>query len=174
MTRIIDPLSQLEGIPPDILAAAARFGSHVHLACHLANMGTLDELRLDLALVPYVQGWRKFLADTGAIVVDSERRVWHPRHKYAGQLDAIIEWHAGRHLVDIKSSARVPRSVGAQTAGYREAYVAEGGHLNRTRYCVHLLGNGDYRLHRLTNPSDFVVFLSALNICKWLSEPCPI
>ncbi|MGH9644778.1 MAG: hypothetical protein ACRD3Q_20435 [Terriglobales bacterium] len=172
VTQILGLIDDLEGIPRDILDAAARFGRHVHIACHLHSMGRLDECSLDPALVPYVAGYKKFLRDTCAVVCESERLVHHSRLGYAGTLDFTAMW--GRNglanLVDIKSSAVVPRSVGPQTAAYREALIDQSPQrlVSKTRYCLHLKPNGDYRLHALTNYSvDWQIFLSALNIYQW-------
>ena len=42
-------------------------GTAVHLACELWDLGTLDESTLDPVLVPYLDGWRLFMAETGAV-----------------------------------------------------------------------------------------------------------
>jgi hypothetical protein len=174
VTQALQAIDELDGIPRDVLEAAARFGRHVHLACHLFNQGTLDEDALDAPLVPYVSAYKKFLADTGAQVVESERRVCHRNIGYAGTLDLAAVWgkSALPAVIDIKSSALVPRSVGPQTAGYREAYLSDSpAHkLSRTRYCLHLKGDGTYRLHAYTDARDWNIFLSCLNIHNWMSK----
>lgn len=169
VTEILDPLNELDGIPRDVLAAAAAFGSHVHLACHLHSEGRLDRAALDPALEPYLGAWESFLAATGAKVIASEARVSHPIG-YAGTLDNVIEWRGRRHVVDIKTSAAVPRTVGPQTAAYREAWLQEHKRdlsLSVIRYCVHLRPDGTYRLHKLADPSDWSIFVSTLNIWNW-------
>jgi hypothetical protein len=172
VTTVLNPLNELDGIPADVLAAAARFGTHVHLACHLWNVGELDLKALDPHLLPYLNGWVKFLKDSGAVVLVSERRVYHPKLQYAGTLDAVVRWENSTRLIDLKSSVKVPRTVGPQTAGYAEAYRSEGHELSSIRGCVHLLGDGGYRLHRLTDRGDFHIFLSALNIASWRNKTC--
>lgn len=170
VTQVLDPLNTLDGIPWAVLEAAREFGTHVHQSCHLANVGTLDEDALDPALRPYLDGWRRFLRETGATVVHSELRVAHPTLRYAGTLDAVVRWPRllADTVVDIKSGA-VPRTVGPQTAAYREAYTAVHGarSLSPVRYCVQLVGDGEYRLTKLTDPGDFNLFRSALNIHHW-------
>jgi hypothetical protein len=163
---VAQQLDELDGIARDILEAAARFGRHVHRAVELWNLKTLDEARLDPLLVPYLAAWKEFCRHTGAEVIETERRVWHPKLRYAGTLDSIVRIGRRRHLVDVKSSAKVPRSVGPQTAAYARAYIQEAGQssLDRVRMCVHLLPSGEYRLHKLMDPADWNVFLSCLNI----------
>lgn len=167
VTQILDPLLELDGIPKATLAAAAAFGTNVDRACHLFSVGQLDEQALDSHLVPYLAGWKQFLFDTGAVVVASCRKVMHPRLKYAGELDAVLAWKRKHFLVDRKATAEVPRTVGPQTAAYREAYSHEGKMIAPLRYCIHLRPDGTYRLVPLADPRDWSFFLSALNIWNW-------
>lgn len=167
VTQVLEPYTGLEFVDRRVLEAASEFGRHVHAACHLDNLGALDEAALDPALAPYVGAWRAFLADTGAVVAASERRVASRCHRYAGTLDTLVEWDARRALVDLKSTASVPRTVGPQTAAYAEAYTEETGERVARRYCVHLRGDGTYRVHRLAEPADWTVFLSCLNVHRW-------
>jgi hypothetical protein len=166
VTSVVQQLDELDGIPRDILEAAARFGRHVHKAVELWSRGVLDEAKLDPALVPYLNGWKEFCRHTGAVVIASEQRVWHQKLRYAGTLDSIVRIGRRRHLVDVKSSDKVPRSVGPQTAGYARAYIQDAGQsaLDKVRMCVHLRPDGEYRLHKYQDASDWNVFLSCLNI----------
>ena len=167
VTEVLDPINELDGIPRDVLRAAADFGTHVHLACELHDAGTLDRAQLDPALEPYLRAWETFLADTGAMIVENEARVFHPMG-YAGKLDRVIEMRGRYHVADLKTSATVPRTVGPQTAAYYQAWVSERGRgISSTRYCIHLKPDGTYRLHKLTDPSDWSIFVSALNIWRW-------
>lgn len=167
VSAVLEPLQILDGIPKDVLRAAAEFGSHVHMATDLYDNGVLDEDALDPHLKPYLDGWKSFLNETGAIVVSSELRVSHPQLRYAGTLDKMILWRDRRHVLDIKSSALVPKTVGPQTAAYREALLSTELVCAPTRYCMHLRGDGSYRLHTLRDSTDFNLFVSALNIHHW-------
>lgn len=163
VTQVLDPLLELDGIPWGILAAAAAFGQHVHQACHLFNLGRLDWHRLDPALMPYVSAWQRFLTETGCVVVASEMRVAHRRLRYAGTLDTIGLIRGHRELVDIKSTAAIPRTVGPQTAAYAEA----AGEPRIRRRVVQLRDDGTYRSESLKSSADWHLFLSALNIHQW-------
>lgn len=167
VTDVLQPLQELDGIPRATLEAARVFGDHVHRACHLFNVGQLDEGALDPHLVPYLNAWRKLLNETGATVVASERRVVHRKLRYAGTLDAAVTMRKKRYLVDIKATATVPRTVGPQTAAYREAYAQERLLLQPKRFCAHLRADGTYRLVELNDPRDWSIFLSALNLWNW-------
>lgn len=160
VTQILDPLQELDGVPRAILEAAREFGSHVHLACHLLNIGKLDLDTLDEALVPYVADWQSCLTQTGMTVIESETRLYNRHLGYAGTPDSIVEWQRTSWVVDLKSGV-VPWTVGAQLAAYQHARPIRP----RRRLCVQLTGNG-YKLHEQKDLADFNLFLSALNIYK--------
>jgi len=173
VTEVLDPLLELDGIPKSVLKAAAEFGTHVHMACDLYDRGVLDEPALDPHLAPYLAGWKIFLKETGAKVLHSELRVAHGTHRYAGTLDKIITWVPRKRSrmaqIDLKSG-QVPRTVGPQTAAYMAAltdmkpdWLVPGS----DRYCLQLRPDATYRLHKLTDPRDFHIFVSALNVHRW-------
>lgn len=170
VTTVLDRYSGLEHVAPDVLEAAAELGTHVHAACHLFNEERLDRETLDPALLPYVQAWERFLTETGAVVLHSERRVVSPRHGYAGTLDTIVAWGKREPLIDIKSTTSLPRTVGPQTAAYAEAWQEMTGRRIRDRYCVHLKPDGRYALHKLDDPRDWQVFKAALVVHQWLAR----
>jgi hypothetical protein len=163
VTQVLDPLQELDGIPRHILEAAAAFGTNVHAACHLSNLGVLDEEQLDPALLPYLTAWRKFLDDVTGVVVGSEVRVVNRHLRYAGTLDSLVRIKGVHELVDIKATAAIPRTVGPQTAAYAHAL----GEPRIKRRVVQLRGDGTYRTERLTDPTDWNLFLSALNVSNW-------
>lgn len=163
VTQVLDPLQQLDGIPADVLAAAAAFGTNVHAACHLDNLGELDEATLDTALLPYLTAWRKFQSDVGLVILASEKRVMHGGLRYAGTLDVVGLVRDARELIDIKSTAAIPRTAGPQTAAYAEAL----GEPRIRRRVVQLRSDGTYRTERLTDRGDFNLFISALNLWNW-------
>lgn len=168
VTAILDPLLELDGIPRAALEAAALFGQHVHLATHLWDLGQLDEDALDPHLRPYLAGWKSFLRESGAVVQASEVRVSHRLLKVAGTLDKVVRWRFARNYVlDVKSSALVPWTVGMQTAGYRELLLDQEPErrvsLSPTRLCVHLKPEGVYKLHVLDDSRDRNDFISCVN-----------
>jgi hypothetical protein len=175
VTTILDPLLELDGVPQDALRAAAEFGHHVHLATHFWDLNQLDEEALDPHLAPYLAGWKACLRETGMIVLASELRVSHRSLKVAGTLDKLVRWSRpgrgfARYILDVKSSAEVPWTVGMQTAGYRELYVDQfglmsenDGPLSTARLCVHLKPEGVYKLHVLDDSRDRNDFISCVN-----------
>jgi hypothetical protein len=168
VSSILEPLQLYDFednpfITPEILEAARDFGQNVHMACHLFNMGELDEEGLDPALMPYLFGWKSFLQESGCTITHSEEIVYNRQAGYAGTLDARGILAKKRWLIDIKSGA-VPWTVGFQTAAYQEALPA--GERPRQRMAVQLLASGRYRIHEQKDAGDYQIFLSALNIWK--------
>jgi hypothetical protein len=167
VTGILEPYTGLSYVDRELLHKAAEFGNHVHLACHLHDRGELDEATLDQALVPYLDGWKRFLDDSGAIVILSEYRVASRKHGFAGTFDKLLFWGKSERLADIKSGSVLPKTVGPQTAGYVEGYAEETGQRIRDRYCIHLPGDGKYKSHKLTDARDWSIFKSCLNVHNW-------
>lgn len=164
-----DALRELEDVPFPLLEAAGQFGQNVHEACDLLDRNRLAREKLDVRLEPYVQAWESFKAESGVVILASEAIVHHEKLGYAGRLDRLVLFPNLKRpcVLDIKTSVQVPRSVGAQTAAYREAYSSSHPPLDRTRYCVHLRPDATYRLERLANQADFALFQSCLNVWRF-------
>lgn len=167
VTRVLSMLDDFEFVPVDVLEAAREFGSHVHLACELDNKGILDEGKLDPALLPYLQSWRRFRTESGFIVLDSELRVVHEKCGYAGTLDIVGTLNGALSVLDIKSGI-MPRTVGYQTAAYLAAYTAQHGKKPARRYCLQLNPEfpTGYKLRRLEKATDYNMFISCLNVWR--------
>ena len=169
VTGVLEPWNGLQFVDPQILAAAAQFGTHVHDACDLFNRDELDED--DLAecsplVWEHLQGWKLFLEYSGAVVVESELRVVSAKHGYAGTLDSICALQKTNRIYDIKTGAAVPKTVGPQVAAYNQAYREMTGRRLMKRYCVHLKANA-YSVHPLQNPRDWDIFKAALTLHRW-------
>jgi len=163
VTDVVKMLDELDGIPPDILAAAAKFGRAVHEACHFDNLGVLDMGTLDAHLLPYVHAWRQAQHDLRIVVVASECIVAHPVLRYCGRYDVKARTGGVAELLDLKSTAQIPRTVGPQTAGYVNAL----GEPKIRRRVVQLRGDGTYRTEILRDSRDWNHFVSALNVLNW-------
>lgn len=169
VTQVLEPYTGLEFVDRETLRRAAEFGNHVHQAVHLYNVGELDEQSLDPALVPYLDGWKLFLYESGATVILSEHRVASRRYQFAGTLDDLLFWGNSKRLIDVKSGSVVPKTTGPQLAAYGRAYFEETGERIRYRRCVHLPGEGKYKVIPLNNPRDWPIFQCALTIHKWIN-----
>lgn len=166
VTQVLSFLDDFEHVPPATLEAARQFGTHVHEAAALLVRDELDMDSLDPALHAPMRGLSKFLTQSSAVVLDSEKRVYHPTLKYAGTLDVTLHWRGGLALADFKTGATVPKSVGPQTSAYAAALEASGGPKIKRRYCIQLL-DGDYKVTKLDDPSDWSIFVSARNLYRY-------
>lgn len=171
VTQVLGILNDFDRVPPAVLEAAREFGANLHATINLYNRDELDESSVDPALLPYFNGWKAFLAESGAVVVASEQPVFHGTLGYAGTPDVILQWRGKYVVPDIKSTHVVPRTVGAQTAAYAEAYyVMHGSRYRRPeRYCIHLK-DGRYSAVKRDDPADWSVFVSCLNVFKFLEK----
>ncbi len=168
VTQILEPYTGLEWVDQATLEAAQAFGTHVHQACHLYNIGQLDydELAGDddnQGVRAYLDGWIKFCQESGFVSLEAERQVFHERLRYAGTVDTVglFPHKRKRVQIDIKTGASMPKTVGPQTAAYNEA---RGERI--PRYCC-LLTPGGYSLNPLTDPGDFAIFKAALTLHRW-------
>jgi hypothetical protein len=164
VTQILRPIINFDGVPPDVLAAAAEFGTHAHMACDLYNRGELDEASLDPALAPYLAQWKACIEECDLTIENSELRVLHPSGHYAGTIDVMGRINGKPFLADIKTGSTMPASVGPQTAAYHAAL--EDFDRGARRYCIHLMPDR-YKMIRLTDKTDIHIFQSCLNIWRF-------
>lgn len=169
VTQVLAPLEILDGIPQAVLERARVRGQHIHEAMALLVRDDLDWSSLDPDLMPYIEGGKRFLEESGAVVIASEMRVACPLIRCAGTLDLLAHWRDADSLIDFKATATVPATVGPQTAAYERLYQAMHSCRPKKRYCVQLKP-GDYKVHPLTDPADWIVFQSCLNIYHWRSK----
>lgn len=172
VTQALKVLECFEGIPPDVLEAARIRGQHVHAACDLIDRDQLDWQSLDPALLPYMEGYRNWLTDSDVTITASELRVANTINGYAGTLDRLAALKNAEALIDVKATAVLPVTVGPQTAAYANAYAVESGRKAPRRYCLHLspAHRRGYKFTALTDPSDWSVFLSCLNVWKFRNK----
>lgn len=161
VTQILRPLMDFSFVKPEVLESAANFGTAVHRACELDDLGELDTEKLDPALGPYLAGWRMFCAEHECKWEAIEKAVLHGSMRYAGTLDRAGRVHGESSLVDIKSGTSLMPTVGPQLAAYARAYDPQGAFLKR--YAVRLYPGG-YELKAYTDPSDWPTFASLVTI----------
>lgn len=113
----------------------------------------------------YVRAYLTFEKETGFKAEAVELPVVHDRMRYAGQLDRLGTaplLTKGTALVDLKCVAQLLPATALQLAGY-------AGALGRpvARYALRLKPDGRYELRSYTDPNDWNVFVSALNVTHW-------
>jgi hypothetical protein len=149
-----------------VLEHARVRGQHVHEAMALLVREELDWSSLDPELIPYIEGGKRFLDESGITVIASEMRVACANIGCAGTLDLCGYWRNSEAIIDWKATATMPPTVGPQTAGYDRLYQSMFGGRSRRRYCVQLKPRA-YKVYPLPDPADWSIFQSALNIHHW-------
>lgn len=175
VTQILKPLTEAiyRFVPDDVMADAADLGRAVHKACELLARGTLDEDSLHPDIVPYLDGYRRFIAESGFRPVLIEEPAYHPQLGYAGMLDVFGAQADRPTLIDIKTTSTItPAIVGPQTAAYGDMVIRHPamealGKQKLVRSAVHLIGDGTYRQVFFKDDADRSVFVSLLNIHHW-------
>ena len=166
VTRVLDPYSGLEFVDAETLRATAEFGTHVHQAIHLYDMENLQRHLLSPAIEAHLAVWEGFLEETGAVVLESELAVYSKKLGYAGTIDKLLRWGKSNRLLDIKTGAAIPKTVGPQTSAYQRALYDTTGQRTTRRYCLHLEPDR-YTLHLLNDPRDWDIFKAALTLHRW-------
>lgn len=167
VTRVLSPLTDYGAIPPDVLETAKQKGLAVHKMVELHAKGDLDEERLPAWMVPVLAQWKKFLSDTGFVVIASEYRTYHESYGYAGTLDLFGEFVTGPAYIDVKRSFLAGGAIGFQLAAYKEAHSKqENISKHAKRYALKLTENGPYRLEPFEDNGDFQNFLVCLSFHK--------
>lgn len=171
VTQVLAPLNGYGHIPPGVLETARQRGVAVHRMVELDCKGDLDEEGLPEWMLPALVNWRKFVAESGFEMLQSEYRVFNKSYGYAGTLDLFGTMRDGKSawrteaFIDIKRSFLAGPLIGVQLAGYKDAYLAqEGIGRNAKRFALKLTETGPYRLEPFTDKSDFHTFISLLNI----------
>lgn len=73
-------------------------GSYVHLAVKYDHTGELDEESLDPVIVPYLQAWRTFKAQSSFVVESFETPMVASTYKYNGMPDVTGKFPAGANI----------------------------------------------------------------------------
>lgn len=168
VTQVLAPLSSFDGVPAHVLEAKRDLGQRVHLACQLHDEDDLDEASVETDVAPYLDAYRRFLADTDARVVLNESRVYHPTYRYAGTLDRVFRIGEDHWLVDLKTCFTTPRAAGPQTAAYLAALTTMLGNVRPTRRAaLRLRPDGTYRLDPLDRPDDWSAFVACLTLNRF-------
>jgi hypothetical protein len=167
VTQILAPLVDLAGIPRDVLAAKADLGRRVHTACHYLSEDDLDPWSIEGDVRPYLDGFVRFLSETGAKIIANERIVYNAMHGYAGQLDLVAIVFGRTTLIDLKTSIVTPLAAGSQTAAYQRAL---GDPQVTHRAALRLRPDGTYRFDTLNDPNDWSVFVACLTLHRYMEQ----
>lgn len=173
VTEVLEQLTDFRFVKAEVMERARQLGRAVHKACEIVDLGQdIDPATLSPVVMPYLEGYRKFLAEVRPQWRGIEEKVCHERHRFAGTLDRRGLVFNRRAILDIKSGAET-ETVGLQTAAYLEAFDSanepqwEDG--TPARFALYLRDDETYRLVEIktSRQQDFRTFLSALNLFNW-------
>lgn len=156
----------LSGIPPAVLEIAAARGTAVHTAIEALAYGYFDAESVDLAIVPYLDAYHRFVKESGHEPIASEVQVVHRAWGYRGHIDRVGWLAKHRAILDWKAVATVDERASAlQLAGYRAAWNAshptEPVDLTGV---VQLRGDGTYRFYDINAADHEQTFLAAVMV----------
>lgn len=171
VTQLLLPIApDFSAIPAHVLEAKRALGTEVHFACELDDEDDLDEDTVPAAVEPYLAAWRKFKADTGAVVLANERKLVHTGLRFAGTLDRLVRVRdGGVYLIDLKTSVSMAAHFGVQLAGYQLLLETDDDFagVKLERKGLQLRDDGAYRLIPYNNPNDAAAFRACLSIYHW-------
>lgn len=171
VTRILEPVSSDYGsVPFDVLERKRVIGELTHKATALYDAGLLDEDSVDETIAPYVDAWKKFVAESGFVPLAIEEIVFSKKYFYTGRLDRVGWLHQDLEgplfTVDIKCREACPPDAGPQTSAYTNAFNETAEHKVTERRVVLLHDDGKYKC--VTPPdshnNDLAVFLACLTV----------
>jgi hypothetical protein len=153
-------------------------GTALHAAIGLDVEEVLDEDSLDDDIRGGVEGWRRFLLETGAEIEHWERRLCDPGLGVAGRLDGIVRLtdprtgRVRRLLIDVKRGLYDCAAI--QLAAYVDMAAAfYDGPVYFERAALVLPCDGTYRLHPFPDTNDRVTWQAAVRVVTWrLQHDC--
>ena len=151
---------------------------------------TLDELKALELEMPHSETMKNAIgafmaweAEHEVKYLFSEKRICHPKHKYAGTLDFEAVVDGDLCIGDLKTSNAIYNEYRFQTSAYLEARALETGQAYKARWCVRVgkdtqtdqngLETVEFEAKRYgqsEHRKDFKTFLAALTIYRRLRE----
>ena len=161
MIRSSGLLKGLHYVDPDVRDRAALAGKEVHGAIHRLSCGKRAG-KISTQAQLFLDGWSKFVRQTGYICEHSELRLYCDEHWFAGTLDQVGMLSGRRIVMDMKATAGFDAThVAWQTAAYRHMFNLHYPDTPAThRYGLHLK-SGTYSLWPFKSHMDMARFIIA-------------
>lgn len=143
-------------------------GNYVDAGCYLIGQNKLDWSQVRPSFRGHLEGFKRFLDDTGFYIKKAKHRAFSPLYRFAGELDlyGVFPNRTLDDVLDIKASAGSEKWWRYQTAAYAQLMKEETG-VRPGRLILRLSGDGKYMLDpRHEDRDDLKVFLAALTICN--------
>lgn len=147
----------------------AERGNAIHLGIKLLNDGVLDESSLDPEIKPYIDDYKKVLADNPDLeIVASEIACYSVLHDFCTTIDLIVKYKGQLELWDVKSGKSIDPSVEIQTGGCQIAWEENNRpHLIKGRRYLKICGDGDPKIGPDHSHVPTYLFLDVLAFCRW-------
>lgn len=167
-------IDYLKGIPDYQRDTSADLGTRIHRIVESITKGEPIEMTEEEA--PFVETYRRFLAEHKPEFLAAEEKVVSLRHNYAGTLDAIAVIRGETWLLDNKTGASGPYpDAGLQLAAYGAAeFIGRAGTGKRfvipkvTRYgVIHIRPESTRLIPYQVTPGTFAAFLDARRLWAW-------
>lgn len=137
-------------------------GIAVHAACQYLIEGDLDWLSLASEHVGYVNGFQRFLNETGFKALVVEEKLYSEVYWFAGRPDLFGGLGAERAVIDIKTGG-TGLWTALQTAGQAVLLRERLPVLEPiARYALKLTQEGNYSLEPHKSPLDMPMFLNCV------------
>jgi len=159
VTQIISHyLNPYAGVPRELMEAGAAFGRAVHSMCALYLWGDLDEDTLDVQLVPYLNGFKRFYYDhlRDACITGVEVPLYNQRLRFAGTPD-ITKMGA---VYDIKTRPYNKTTDPIQLAAYEK--LSEGSTASLDHFVIEIVPDG-YKPTRCNDRQAWPTFRAMLD-----------
>jgi len=170
VSEVIAPVQSFEGIPEAVLARKSAIGKAAHLACQFLDEGDdVDPESLDPVVAPYVDAWRRFMAENKPEWSVIEEQMHDETLGYAGTPDRYGLLHGAKWIIDIKTVVTISPATALQTVAYRKLVAQRTKEREPLikRGAVQLGTDGRYKLHEFKDPADWAIFQSLLNVKAW-------
>jgi PD-(D/E)XK nuclease superfamily len=128
VTQVLQPFTNFEHVPKQILDRAAVRGSTVHALCAgIAKGAWIPDGMIGEEHLGYVNSFRKWQEAQVTSFLVIEKRYSHEFYKYSGQVDFIVIGSDGEmYLVDLKTSAKPHKTYPLQMAAYSHLIGSHG------------------------------------------------
>jgi hypothetical protein len=138
-------ISDISGIPPEVLEKARMFGSSVHKFCELSDKGELEQYEVQPEVMPCLMAWETFKSENKVEIVEVEK-AYYCALGYCGTIDRLAKVDGKLTVIDIKTSSTVQKSAAIQLAAYALFFDQDDAGMYPSRMVVHLTQEGDYKI----------------------------
>ena len=149
----------------EICEAARKFGDAGHTMCKLWDMEILNVSILDLHLVPYLEGYRKFLATYKPEILPEwiEKSSYSSKWRFGFTPDRVARISGELTIYDLKFVTTIQEATSIQLAGYKIGFEDVTKLKVIQRWGLQILPD-DFNVEPYTDRRDEGAFLNALGV----------